>query len=290
MPKRKVLLTGATGYVASQLVPALREEYDLTLIDVRAEDGAGNPVDDVVICDLSDPDLSQYSQHFQDIDTVIHLGYKGPMLSSASPVDDFYEEQTNVVMAYNVYRAAYDAGVRRVVVASSNHAADWYEHALIHERKLENLDPYQLPLSDNFYGWAKATYEHMGFLFACGAFGRKLEVVQLRIGAPREIVAEKFTGNPRGYKRDLGAYFSPRDLRQLTTKAIETADIANEHGIPWLIVYGISDNTRAYWSLTSAREVLGYQPEDDSEVIYADDIRTLLTDDASQAGGGRVGA
>ena len=290
MPKRKVLLTGATGYVASQLVPAFREAYDLTLIDVRAVDGAGNPVDDVIICDLSDQDLSQYSQYFQDVDTVIHLGYKGPMLSSASPVDDFYEEQTNVVMAYNVYRAAYDAGVRRVVVASSNHAADWYEHALIHERKLENLDPYQLPLSDNFYGWAKATYEHMGFLFACGALGRKLEVVQLRIGAPREIDAEKFTDNPRGYKRDLGAYFSPRDLRQLTTKAIETPDIVNEHGIPWLVVYGISDNTRAYWSLTNARTVLGYQPEDDSEVEYADDIRKLLTGDASQARGGRVGA
>ena len=33
---------------------------------------------------------------------------------------------------------------------------------------MEMLDPYTLPLSDNFYGWAKATYEHMGFLFACG--------------------------------------------------------------------------------------------------------------------------
>lgn len=35
-------------------------------------------------------------------------------------------------MAYNVFRTAYDAGVERVVMASSNHAADWYEHALMH--------------------------------------------------------------------------------------------------------------------------------------------------------------
>ena len=58
-----------------------------------------------------------------------------------SPLDDFFAEKQNVEMAYNVMRCAYDAGVPRIVVASSNHAADWYEHALIHRRKLEVLDP-----------------------------------------------------------------------------------------------------------------------------------------------------
>jgi hypothetical protein len=41
--------------------------------------------------------------------------------------------------------------------------------------------------------------------------------------------------------------------------------------------YGISDNTRAFWSLESARRVLGYSPRDDSEVVYADAVRRLLT-------------
>ena len=289
MPNRTVLMTGATGYVASQMLEAFREQYELTLLDVRAEDGAGKPVDGAVTCDLSDPDLSQYAHHFDGVETVVHLGYKGPAEGrSGARLDDFYYEQSNLTMAYNVYRAAYDAGVKRVVVASSNHAADWYEHALIHDRKKEMVEPYELPLADNFYGWVKASYEHMGFLFACGAFGRKMEVVQLRIGAPRDIDPAKFAGDPRGYKRDLGAYLSPRDLRQLTTKAIETPNIDNEHGIPWQVVYGISDNTRAYWSLTSAREVLGYEPEDDTEVLYADDIRRLLTG-GDEESTGRVG-
>ena len=65
-----------------------------------------------------------------------------------------------------------------------------------------------------------------------------------------------------------------------------TPNIENEHGIPWQVVYGISNNTRAFWSLSNAREVLGYEPEDDSEVKYAEDIRRLLT--GSDAGG-RVG-
>jgi nucleoside-diphosphate-sugar epimerase len=286
MPDRKVLLTGASGYITSQLLPAFREQYDLTLVDVKDVDWASNPMADITIADLSSPDLSKYAHHFQGMDTVVHLGYQR---RRGIPLDDFYDEQVNVAMAYNVYRAAYDAGVRRVVIASSNHAADWYEHALIHDRKKEILEPYELPLSDNFYGWAKATYEHMGFLFACGVFGRKLEVVMVRIGAPREIRVEDFPNNPRGYKRDLGAYISQRDLCQLFTRAIEAPNIENEHGIPWLVVYGISDNTRSFWSLTSARQALGYQPEDDSEVKYAEDIRRFLTGEGAQGGMGRVG-
>ena len=44
-------------------------------------------------------------------------------------------------------------------------------------------------------------------------------------------------------------------------------------------MYGISgNNTRAFWSLVSAREVFGYRPQDDSEIRYAEDIRRLLTD------------
>ncbi len=286
MAERKVLLTGATGYIASQLLPVFRDRYELTLLDVRDVDREGNRVSNLITTDLSGPDLGNYAQHFRGVDTVVHLGYNR---RRGVPLDDFYDEQVNVAMAYNVFRAAYEAGVRRVVMASSNHAADWYEHGLIHDRRMEMLDPYQIPLSDNFYGWAKATYEHMGFLFACGAFGRKLEVVMVRIGAPREIRVEDFTGDPKEYKRDLGAYISPRDLRQLFAKAIDTPNIEDQRGIPWLVVYGISDNTRAFWSLTNAREVLDYRPEDDSEVKFAADIQRFLMGENAAGAAGRVG-
>lgn len=286
MANRKVLLTGASGYIASQMLTAFQDQYEMVLVDVKDSDREGRKVPGVAITDLGDPDLSKYSHHFQDVDTVVHLGYKR---RQGSPLDDYYDEQFNVGMAFNVYRSAYESGVKRVVLASSNHAADWYEHALIHKRDLEMLDPYRLPLSDNFYGWAKATYEHLGFLFASGTFGRKLEVVLVRIGAPREINLEDFPGDPGRYKRDLGASISPRDLTQLFTRAIETPNIDNEHGIPWLIVYGISDNTRSFWSLTSARQVLGYRPEDDSEIKYANDIQSFLTGEGARGGVGRVG-
>ena len=286
MQPGKVLLTGAAGYVAAQLLPSFRQRYRLTLTDVVATNRDGEAVPDLVISDLTDPDRERYGELFAGQDAVVHLGYKRRRWHR---LDDFFDEHLNVAMAYNVFRSAYDAGVKRVVMASSNHAADWYEHNLIHERALENLDPYRLPLSDNFYGWAKATYEHIGFLFASGVFGRKLEVVMVRIGAPREIRRSDFPGNPRGYKRDLGAYISPRDLCQLFGKALEAPDIENEHGVPWQVVYGISDNTRAFWSLESARRYLGYRPQDDSEITYAEEIRSFLADPAAGAGPGRVG-
>ena len=172
---------------------------------------------------------------------------------------------------------------------------------------MEVLEPYTLPLSDNFYGWAKATYEHMGFLFACGGMdfrdasgreqhtggnlgsARKLGVVMVRIGAPRELDITLYKGDPMTYKRDLGAYISPRDLTQLFSKAIDTPNIENEHGVPWQVVYGISNNTRAFWSLANARKVLGYEPEDDSEVKFAKDIQGFLVGDWATGGLGRVG-
>ena len=34
---------------------------------------------------------------------------------------------------------------------------------------------------------------------------------------------------------------------------VETEDITDENGVPFLIVYGISGNTHRFWSLASAK-------------------------------------
>ena len=303
MTKRKVLTTGATGYVASRMLDDLRESYDVVPLDVSDRNREGQKVDGVHVVDLIDPDRSQYEQHFEGVDTVIHLAHKSRY---GSPIDHFFIEKQNVEMAYNVLRCAYDADVRRVIVATSNHAADWYEHNLIHTRKMDVVHPYDFPLSDNFYGWAKSSQEVMGFLFACGFpsfdhpsgreilveginVGRKLEVVMVRIGHPRELDPERYGHDPATFKRVLGCYWSVRDQIQLFTKAVETPNIENEHGVPFHIIYGISNNTRAFWSLSNARSVFGYRPEDDSEVRFANIIEGWITGQSTPGGIGRVG-
>ena len=107
-------------------------------------------------------------------------------------------------MAFHVFKLAIEEGVRRVIVTSSNHAADWYETKLLC-RQLNTIGPGTYPLSDNWYGWAKASYEHIGFIFATGQFGRAVENAQIRIGAPRPINWDRYNGNGTWYRRDLGA-------------------------------------------------------------------------------------
>lgn len=91
------------------------------------------------------------------------------------------------------------------------------------------------PLADNLYGWAKESYEHLGFLYAVGKeTPRPLEVVQIRIGAPQEKTLDTVK-TLQAMNRYLGAYLSARDCAQLFIKSIETEDISDEHGIPFQV-------------------------------------------------------
>ena len=302
MTRRRVLITGATGYVAGQLLPLFREHFDLTLVDSRAVDGSGQPVEGVEVVDLLDSDSDSCAPLFQSVDAVVHLalvrtvpggtvpgGVPSPPVLADSPreIDEFANEQPNIRMAYNVFRAAFEAGVDRVVFASSNRVGDWTEHALIHDRKLDMITEDMLPRADTFYGWSKAICERMAFMFACGAFGRRMGVVNVRIGWPHELDAAAFGDDANNYKRALAAHLSAADAARLFLAAVQTEDIDNEHGVPWRVVFGTSDNTRSFWSLAEARR-LGYDPVDDSEIKYADGVQSLILDDNRGRAPGRV--
>lgn len=284
MSKRKIVVTGAAGKVAGQVLPALRERYDLVLLDVRQSNRAGEAMPEVQIADLVDRNRDAYRHHFRGADAVVHFGFVGNSNPAAGNAADtrFWNEFDNVQMAYNVYQTALEEGVQRVVVASSNHAADYYE-PLILDGVMDFVDPNGRALSDNYYGWAKEVYEHLGFVFACGrqptaasptaasapVTGRQLEVVQIRIGGPRETdVANCKLGDLRCMRRALAVYISDRDLQQLFVKSIEHEDIRDEQGIPFQIFYGISANSHAFWSIANARKVIGYAPEDNSEIRF----------------------
>ena len=290
--RRKVVVTGASGYIASLLLPALAERYDLTLLDVRTTDREGNPIDGIQIADLTNRDRESYRQHFQGADALVHLGFTRPA-DSNDRVQEYYAEQQNVEMAFHVYQTALEENVRRVVIASSNHAADYYER-LVLQGKWDVVLPQQRALSDNFYGWAKEAYEHLGFVYATGqisyagvhaenAATHGLENVQIRIGGPRETDMDTIPkGDLQQMYRGLGAYISQRDLQQLFIKSIETEDIRDENGVPFQVFYGISDNSQAFWSIVNARAVIGYAPEDNSEYRFIEQIRQHII--ASRSG------
>jgi hypothetical protein len=272
--KLRVLLTGATGYIAGQLLPAFRQRYDLALLDVRGENSSGDRVEGVEVVDLLGDDGPALERLFSDAEVVVHTGHNKP--GGEDPRSLFDGVRRNVDMMQRVYQLALECGVRRVVAASTNQAAKWYERPYFAGLR-DRVGPEDYPRPDNFYGWAKAAYESLGFLYACGSLGRKLEVVQLRIVVPREIDADDFADKPpERYVRELAGYISERDLQQLFCKSVEAPEIEDEHGVPFHIFYGVSDNARKFWSITNARRVIGYEPEDDSEVRFAPDIARLL--------------
>ena len=281
MAKRRVVLTGAAGYVAQRMFAELSARWDLVPIDVRETGPKGAKVSGIVVADLTDRNRDAYRRHFRGADAVIHCGYvRAPGLDATTWQNNsdakFWAEHDNVALAYNVCRTALEEGVRRVVVASSNHAADYYER-LVWAGKLDMVTPEMPPRSDNWYGWAKAAYELLGFVFATGQVdGKPLEIVQWRIGGPRDDDIERVEpGDITVMHRALGAYLSARDQVQQAIRMVETENIADENGIPFLIVYGISGNTHRFWSLANAKRVLGYAPEDDSQVNFADRIAAI---------------
>ena len=257
--------------MAGLLLPGLREAYDLRLVDVREVDAAGETVPGVEVVDLLAASEEDLHALLEGVDTVVHCGYVRP------PGEPTYaDERRNLDMTQRVYEAARTAGVRRVVAASTNQASKWYESPWA-EHRIDRVSPDDYPRPDTYYGWAKAAYESLGFLYACGALGRALEVVLIRIVAPREIDAADFADRPlERYLRDITGYISQRDLVQLFTRSVDAPSVNDRFGVPFQIFYGVSANARTFWSITNARDVIGYAPQDDSEVRFADDIAAML--------------
>ncbi|MBT3603771.1 MAG: NAD(P)-dependent oxidoreductase [Candidatus Latescibacteria bacterium] len=276
MAKKKVLITGGTGYVAGRMLPALRERYDVTILDVKTTNRAGDEVDGAIVVDVLNKDRDTYREYFKGQDAVIHCGF----MRAKDPADRFWAEMNNVDMSFNVYQTCIEENVPRAVVISSNHAADYYEN-LIWAGKQAFVTPDDYPLSDNYYGWAKASYELLGFTFAVGLMndGKRLENVQLRVGGPRETDIDRASADSlKKMHRGLGAYLSVRDQVQLVVKSIEKENIDNKHGVPFQIFYGISGNSHNFWTISNAQRVIGYEPEDNSQVKFADKVSEVILD------------
>lgn len=269
---RRVVVTGAAGTLGTQLLPALEERYQCVLLDITAERVDGVSVADLHVVDLADRRIERYRDHFCGADTVVHLAHaKAPSMDSAKEPESYFNERYNVDMTRNVLETARQEGVRRVVSFSSIHAADFHEQ-LVWRKSIDSIGPEANVRSDNFYGWGKQSSEMLGFVYASGNVGRAVEVVMLRIGRRREVGLAACGGDAYFMNRELAMYLSVRDMQLLVVRSIEAQDIRDEHGIPFRIFFGVSDNSRGFLSLENARSVIGYEPQDDSEVKFADQI------------------
>lgn len=233
---KTVLLTGAAGGVGRHLRAGLAGRYALRLSDraVIADLGEG---ESFVAADLAD--MEAVRRAVAGVDAIIHLG--------GFSVEGAWEPilHANVIGTYNLYEAAREAGVKRVVFASSNHAVGFY-------RRDETIDHAVYPRPDSRYGLSKVFGEGLASLYA-DKYG--VGSMCIRIGNVDE--------RPRDVRR-LAIWISPRDIAQLVSIGIDHPEIGFE------IVYGMSDNARAWWDNANAYR-LGYAPEDRSE-DYAGEV------------------
>ena len=112
----RVLVTGATGYIASQLLDEFRRRYELVLVDAKDRDREGRTVPGVRTVDLARLDPAGFRDLFDGVQTVVHLAYKHGDRTDMR--QGYADERDNVDLAFQVYQAAFETGVERVVVAS----------------------------------------------------------------------------------------------------------------------------------------------------------------------------
>ncbi len=243
MTQERILITGAAGRVATLLRPRLpRPGRTLRLLDVREPEpvmGEAGAPEEVVLASVTDAD--RLVDACRDVDAIVHLGGR----SGEATMDDVLAQ--NVLGTYSLLEAARRAGVTRVVIASSNHAVGFHRR--------DPRDPGGLAADasarpDTLYGWSKTAGESLGRLYA-DRFG--LDVICLRIGM--------WSPEPVGL-RGLAIWLSPDDGARLIEACLATVKKG------FRIVWGVSRNTRGWWSLAGGEEI-GYAPQDDSESYAA---------------------
>jgi uronate dehydrogenase len=220
-----ILLTGAAGTIG-QLLRERLGHHELRLTDVRAADG---------IDELDVTDAGAVERACRGADAIVHLGG----IASEGPFEDVLA--VNVRGTERVLQAAHRTGVPRVVLASSNHAAGLYSRAEAGPDGLADDVPAR---PDSYYGWSKAAMEQLGRLHHDR---HGLHVICLRIGSCAEHPTDP---------RDLSTWLSPDDAARLVEAALGATG--------WRLVWGVSANTRRWWSAEGGRAI-GYRPRDDAE-------------------------
>lgn len=231
----KILVTGAAGGVGSRLRQMLPSIYpDIRWSDIRKPDDLAAGAE-FVVADLAQMD--QVEKMVEGVDAIVHLGG----YSVEGPWDAIL--QANIVGCYNLFEAAYRAGVKRVIFATSNHAVGMYPR----DKKI-GVNVTVRP--DSRYGISKAFGEAVGAFYADK---HGLRVTCIRIG--------NFGDAPLD-KRRLSIWLKPDDLVQLIQIGLTHPDIKFE------IFYGCSDNAAAWWDNSNAYR-FGYKPTGKAEDFRA---------------------
>lgn len=234
---KKIVLTGAAGRLGTILRGPLSQLCDtLVSSDIVESVKDLRPNETYIRADLADK--AAIMALLEGADIVVHFG----SIVDEAPFEELLGP--NFIGAYNIWEAAHQNGLKRVVYASSIHAVGMYP-----KNECIGLDAPHRP--DTFYGLAKCFAEDLGRMYW---EKRGLEAVCMRI----------LSCAPVGNARALGSWLSDGDLVHLVERTIDTPVTG------FSIIYGVSANDRCPVDNSKA-SFLGYRPKDNAEQ-FADRI------------------
>jgi uronate dehydrogenase len=220
-----IVLTGAAGRLGRWLRPSLAAACrELRLVDVQRPE-VERPGETVHRFDLNDE--AALARVMEGADAVVHFaGY---------PREAGWDVlvPANITSAARLWEAALQAGVDRIVYASSNHAIGMYPRS-------QTLDAASPPRPDSNYGVTKVFMEALAQMHADK---HGLRGFGIRIGRCETEPVDA---------RTLASWIHPDDLAQLVGVGLR-ADYEHE------IVYGASRNRLSWWDNRRAY-ALGYAP------------------------------
>lgn len=238
--RKKLLITGAAGKAGRTIWTHLRDHYDFRLVLRSTVPDDLYEEDEVVRGDVSDYDAMVKAA--AGVDVIVHLAIRrwGGMSPEEVAAATLEVDMPGV---YNMYEAARINAVPTVIFASTNHVTGMYEKEEIYTRPDMPVRP------DSIYGTGKAFGEALGRFYS-DWYG--IRVLCLRIA--------NFNGKDapgRYYEPGLSRWLSRRDLADMVWRCIEREEVK------FGIFYGVSGGSEKKWDLSNARELLGYEPQDE---------------------------
>ncbi len=226
----RLLLTGAAGILGTVLREKLKQENIILRLSDIADLGTADTNEECVQCDLTD--MTQVLSLVEGCDIILHFGG----LSTENSFNALLS--ANIQGTYNIYEAARQKGVSRILFASSNHLTGF------HPRETR-LDANVAMRPDSLYAVTKG----FGELLARYYYDKfDIESACVRIGS----------SFPKPYNRRLLAtWLSFEDLTSLVNRVIAT-DL-----LGYAIIYGVSNNREQWWN-NHLVGYLGWEPKDSS--------------------------
>ena len=269
MAAKKILITGVSGLIGSSVYTRLASEpdhYDVfgfsqsRAPSVRVPEGRDIDIPDDHFRRGEVQDMDAVREAVSDMDAVVHMAATWDLFDDILP--------HNLVGAYNLFEACKEAGVKRIIAASTiqvsmgQHRSEPYRSIAAREYDdvpddFTNVTVREPAEPRNLYAASKVWAESLARVYA---HTTALSCLCIRIGW---VVAE----DRPPHKNAVDIWCSQRDIAQLIECCI-TADDDLRFGI----FYGMSKNRWNWVDLKDAREKVGYIPEDSAENFNIDEL------------------